>query len=753
MNPNIGGGFSPEGFFRQADTGKGGGVGSGKDDDPVAKKPDQEPDQDPVTKKPDQEPLDIFGELRNNLKKIDSYIRDYNPKEATELVKQSRVLIDNYYLKFSGVEQSQLLFFIDRLEVKAKALHLDGEEGEGGKKLDVGVVKQDEISLVKKERSAEDTIETEGTKKDDKKADGVEENDIKNVRDDVDQPVKKHLNLMRADAAEENESGPPPWQKDFDRLWDELQDTYRKTASTSPEIMELTRELTKITVKENFSPEEKIAYGRALLMRDVANPNAVFRHLCAENFKEIRNEPYLNEAHELRKYMELTDVFGVSIKEIVDFIENDAFNNIKHKITKEDGSEAFFSWDYAANGDPEQEMIAKGALTFQELIENKFPKLKEIPKFVSDSLITFVIVSELRYHKFYPYYNYYQNSPINGMNAEALLPWGIPGYLGYKAASITKIPSYSSVLMLTRHPSNTDLFEQQDLGYKEITFNKNWAGNRFNQKEYVESRANTFEDDLMSKGSSKRSRFEDALENRKTMIEVRNALCWMFSPDHEFGYVDLHPDMQLLPSTWDVIKGEWRGEKIQITLDDLFEIYEQFDKFVKEIDSAPKIDSSMQAMTYLSDLISSTSRYKVIFTKLGIDKDPPNPAFKELKELVELMYMFYLKKLFDQYIKLPRMKGLSYAFTPKHMQFAKEVIAEVESDKTLPGFIRGFITKAMKEIDIIPNGKWGIIFSPPTVEDPTPLPIKLQQKFGTEEAKTRNRWLKPARPEEKDPNK
>lgn len=714
-NPNIVGGFSPErGFFNQADTGMGGGAGSGKDDESVAKNPDQESS-------------DIFSQLRDNLKEIESYIRDYNPEEAGKLVEQSRALMDDYTPK-TRAEQSQLLFFTDRLMLKAKALYLDDEDDVGGKKLN--------LSQAKQEQAVEDTIEA-------------------GESDDGDAEQQANV-VQEAEAAEENEPGAPPWQKDFDRLWDELQDTYRKTASTSPDIMELTRELTKIT-EEHFSSEEKTAYRRALLMRDVANPNAVFRHLCAENFKEMRNESYLNQAHELRKYMELKDVFGVSIKEIVDFIENDAFNNIKHQITKEDGSVDFFSWDYAANGDPEQEMIAKGALTFQELIENKFPRLKEIPKFVSDSLITFVIVSELRYHKFYPYYNYYQNSPINGMNAEALLPWGIPGYLGYKAASITKIPSYSSVLMLTRHPSNTNLFKQPknvgELGYKEITFNKNWAGNRFGQKEYVESRADTFEDDLMSKGSSKRGRFEAALENRKTMIEVRNALCWMFSPDQEFGYVELHPDMQLLPSTWDVIKGEWRGEKIEITLDDLFEIYEQFDKFIKEIDSAPQINSSMQAMTYLSDLVSNTSKYKVIFTKLGIDKEPPNPAFKELKGLVELMYMFYLKKLFDQYIKLPGMKGLSYAFTPKHIQFAKEVIAEVESDKTLPGFIRGFITKAMKEISFIPNGKWGIIFSPPTVEDSTPLPIKLQQKLGTEEAKTRNRWLKPGRPEEKDPNK
>ena len=98
------------------------------------------------------------------------------------------------------------------------------------------------------------------------------------------------------------------------------------------------------------------------------------------------------------------------------------------------------------------------------------------------------------------------------------------------------------------------------------------------------------------------------------------------------------------------------------------------------------------------------------------------------------------------------MKGLSYALTPKHVLFAQEVIAEVESDKTLPGFIRDFIIENMRQVDIVPTGKWGVIFYPPVVEDDTPLFIKYQQKIGGDFAITFNRWLKPAKREEKDPN-
>ncbi len=794
MNTNSG--FSPErGFFRAADKGAGGG-GEGKDGDGAGEENQERQ-------------ASVLDKLKHNLQEIDKLLRKYERSDAKELLEQSKKLVESYEPS-SEEEKNALLFFIDRLKLKAKRLYYKWEDSE-----------EEKTSSSKK---VEDSKEKDLTEKDDSNLVSAESGSGNSGSGNI------------VERLDDKEGKKPPWQIKFDRLWDELQDTYRETASSSPDIRDLTSQLTDI-VEEHFSEEEKRAYRRTLLMRDVANPNAVFRHLCCEDFEAARKKSYLNEAYELRNYMDLEDVFGVSIKEVVNYLESNAFDNIEHKITKEDGSVGVFRWDYAANGDPEEEYYAhksdgsidfshfpnedaemealqqfmgeldqdetidseqkekeiknfkiqqdkdwkgRAALTLQELIENKFPKLKEVPKFVSDSLITFVIVSELRYHKFYPYYNYYQNSPINGMNAGALLPWGVPGYLGYKAASIQKIPGYNSILMLTRHPDQEKLkkicgFEGNNeevealikAKYEEVPFEQSWARGRFmfknnndtgvleknedsgkkiRQYEYVDSRTDTFKGDSMADKEYKKSRFKKALVNRATMVEVRNALCWMFSPDVDFGSVILHPDMQLLPSPWDVIKGKWRGEDIKITLDDLFEVYEQFDQFAKEVDNVPNITQPMQAMTFLSDLISNTSRFKVIFAKLE------NSVFKELEKLVELMYMFYIKKLFDQYIKLPKMKGLSYKLTPKHKIFAQEVMHEVEFDRTLPKFIKEFILKAMKQVDIIPSGKWGIVFYPPTTEDETPLFIKYQQFLGSDFAKTLNRWLKPAKPAEKDPN-
>ena len=742
---NINSEFSPKkGFFREADKGGGGGVTGG--DESGSSSNNEQTDAKGATMKTEKEILDnVLPILGADIKKTAQLIDDLEAEAAIEVLEQSRDLA-MWYKTSSPKETAALAFLKKKLEEKAAEL---------------GYSFEDELE------------ESEGS-------------------------------VGGAESVESAEDGErPSWQTKFDRLWDELQDTYRERASSNPDIRDLTSQLTEI-VEEHFSEEEKRAYRRTLLMRDVANPNAVFRHLCTETPEEARKKSYLNEAHELRKYMDLENVFGVSIKEIVDYLETDAFDNIEHKITRGDGSIGVFHWDYAANGDPEEELYApreddgtidfsgfpnegdvipdeewkgKKALTLQELIENKFPKLKEIPKFVSDSLITFVIVSELRYHKFYPYYNYYQNSPINGMDAGALLPWGIPGYLGYKAASIQKIPGYSSILMLTRHPNEEKLKEVNDFEgtdeeiedsinaeYRTINFEEDWArgrfifkkndngvvernhGRRIREHEYVENRNESFEGDSLYDKTSKKKRFDKALENREIMVMVRNALCWMFSPDVDFGSVTLNPDMQLLPSPWNVIKGKWRGESINITLDDLFEVYDQFNKFAEEIDNVPSITQPMQAMTLLSDLISNTSRFKVIFGKLN------KPVFQELYDLVGLMYMFYLKKLFDQYMKLPKMKGLSYATTPKHMVFAQEVIHEVEFDRTLPPFIKETIVKAMNQLGVVADGKWGVIFSPPTAEDETPLFIRFQQLVGSGFAQNLNRWLKPARPEEKDPN-
>lgn len=367
------------------------------------------------------------------------------------------------------------------------------------------------------------------------------------------------------------------------------------------------------------------------------------------------------------------------------------------------------------------------------------------------------------------------------MNAAAILPWGIPGYLSYKAVSITKIPDYQAVLMLTRYPGRKDDFpevREEKLPDSEevrdeftehgkalpITFTKNWANGRFSHhvdangrvdgsrplEEYVENRSWTFHSDATGDVAAKKSRFDGAIDKIKKMTTVRNVLNWLFSPDVDFGSIELNPDMQILPSTYDVIKGTWRGEKITISLDDLFEIYNEFDKFAKIVDSTPKLENPAQALSLISDMISNTSKFKVIFIKLA------GPVFKDYETLVNYMYLFYIKKLFDQYITFPKAEGIRNTFKTIQQVFAEEVKGEVEADKTLPSQIRRAIVQAMDEIiknPIIPKTKWSLIFYPQTLANDTPLFIRMQNILGTDLSDELNRWLKPASPKEKDPNK
>lgn len=565
------------------------------------------------------------------------------------------------------------------------------------------------------------------------------------------------------DLDDNHEDEPDDWKILFNKKWDILNDTYRERLISDPSLITLMNELNDI-VEEHFSEEEKAIYKRTLLMRDTAVEfSGPFRHLVLKDIEGAHKKAYNNEAKELRDFMNSEEnIFGVSIKEVTTFLEEDAFEKQTH--TRRDGST--FNWSYAANGDPEDENqhditdddenVIRGAIPLKDLLKETFPLLEEAPDFLLDSFIFFTIVSELRYKKFYPFYDYYQNSPINGMNAEALLPWGVPGYLTYKAASITKIPGYKAILLLTKYPGEDSNFGGN--GSISVSFDKHWANNRFHEnktdrdgnhinKEFVENRRRTFVTDVMTDANYKENRFKGALEKRKDMITIRNILKWKFSPDVDFGNVELHEDMQLLPSTWDIIKGKWRGEDINITLDDIFEVYKQFDIFAKTIDNVPKIENPLQAFSLLSDLISNTSKFKMIFNKLEGD------VFSDFKELVNLMYMFYIKQLFDQYIVFNKEDGLLNKFKPKHVLFAEGIIEEVEDAKTLPGHIKKFIVKAMKEVKVVPSSKWGIVFYPQTLDNDTPIFLRIQKAIGTNLSGKLDRWLKPASPSEKDPNK
>jgi len=619
----------------------------------------------------------------------------------------------------------------------------------------------------------------------------------KELLDKKDELLKDWLSLKEnedeSENENENENKLDQWKVLFDKKWQILDSTYRARESTDPAMLQLMTELSEI-VDEHFSETEKKVYERALLLRDVANMHAgPFRHLCLKDIEGAHKKSFLNEGSELREYMGTKEVFGVPLSEVINFVESDAFDKLQH--TTSWGHT--YNWSYAANGDPEEdqkyskedseklkeinlstderESIEKRkVLTMRELLTDKFPSFKEAPSFVLDSVITFIIVSELRYKKFYPFYDFYQNSPINGMNAEAILPWGIPGFIAYKVASVTKLPGYMSCLILTRYPSKPSSFQLRkntgeydfvpkgdlssngkeyinslDPNYRavNVSFDKNWAYGRFKKiPEFVEDRSWTFVDDTTSTGQEKFNRCINALiDKRKNLILVRNFLNWTLSPRQIFPSVELNPDMQILPSTWDVIKGEWRGQKISMTLDDLFAVYKEFDSFAKKIDGNPQIEKPEDIAALLADLISDTSKFKVILAKF-----PSRiPEFESLTKLISYMYLLYLKKLFDQYLKLPIQRKVNESFKLKSQLFAEIVKKEVESDKTLPSVVAKEIVSVMDEISansLIASTEWGLIFYNSNIKDTEPYKFKLERVFGGSES-----WLKQPSPKEKDP--
>ncbi len=176
-NPNIVGGFSPErGFFNQADTGMGGGAGSGKDDEPVAKNPDQESGQEPTDKKPD-----IASQLSVNLGQIESFIRGKEPKpgQARDLVKESLKLIEDYEPS-SEDEKADILFFIDKLILRAKALYppeLKTEAINLKSKLEVSYYGEESIKKSNVSSAKQDKLSPSKIKESDSEGDEQSEDD------------------------------------------------------------------------------------------------------------------------------------------------------------------------------------------------------------------------------------------------------------------------------------------------------------------------------------------------------------------------------------------------------------------------------------------------------------------------------------------------------------------------------------------------------------------------------------------------
>lgn len=514
-------------------------------------------------------------------------------------------------------------------------------------------------------------------------------------------------------------------------------------------------ELRELAEEYGFNAQETALLERCFKMRDAAyryTGLSAMRHLTWQKVDEARQKATaLSEAKGLREdFAQVENFLGFDVKEAVEYIDNTVFEVdwVIDKTTKQQkiwdyssgmpDPSRYLVWNYAAMGNPDPEFISAGVKDIRGLLLEKFPDLgTTIPEFVLDSLSFFIIVSEMRMEKFYKHYQDYRASPIKGVDANSVMPWGVPGFLAYKAAAIAGVPKYRTILMSTRFPSSIPgepSFSIQD------TKHANDPG--FQYPEYMADRP------YYAGGRPDDKRKANATANIQMLVKIRNTMIKEFSPIvTDYDHVELHPDLKILPSPYDVVKGEWRGQKLEMTLDDLFEVYTQMDVFFGEIDNPKTIKNHTDAATAIVDLINNISKFKMILGKLT------DPVFADMSKLVNIMVLTYVRKVATQYYKLDKERGIGNTFLTKRELFLEMAIKEFKDSATLPGGIKKYIVPILESANVgkfaTIGNKWALFFKddqPPFTE------MDLQAWAGTKYFKEFQSWLKPPELKDKDAN-
>jgi hypothetical protein len=155
MKTNMGGFSAEKGFFRGADgVPGGGGTGGKKDDENVSDDKNAElsdgvddGEKDSIHK--DQEPpINLFKQLKENLKKIDQLFVEYELDEARKLLIESLKLTQDYQSHITEEQQATLNMFINIIREKAEQYDSNFFEEKGKENLE----KKTETSLEKQER-------------------------------------------------------------------------------------------------------------------------------------------------------------------------------------------------------------------------------------------------------------------------------------------------------------------------------------------------------------------------------------------------------------------------------------------------------------------------------------------------------------------------------------------------------------------------------------------------------------------------
>lgn len=577
------------------------------------------------------------------------------------------------------------------------------------------------------------------------------------------------------------------WEKIMS-LWTAL--VNNPTENRVSDSVDTIRELLKY-----LTPEERQIFEWGIKMRDAVNaasgPEA-FRHLgWYPNFRESRSKARVYvDAQELRDFRHMdTDISyfhedgkqrSINVTTLINKIADDYLVNdyryldsqkVKHAKEKNKANssydattdpENFSEYNYAQFGNPDDATLSNGVPKIQDRLKQDFPDLKDFPGFILDTIVHFVILSELRTDRFVRRYAKYKGSPVPGFDAGSIEDFAPMATIMYKAQSGGSLPSHRSFALVAKLPDSIpgNNYEIQNDGKSKPDDHGGKSGGD------LVSKANAFKGKIVRNIGVKEVVPADvrALHNLRTFAMVRDEMLYEFAP-LGFEFVRMQPDLKIMPSFWDWTEGKWGDMELgAITYNDFNEITKAFHEFEEFIDKVPTLSQPTEVDTLVGNLVDKIKNFKAIFMLLNRNPDSKPAANKNVfVDTVQLLALVYLKRLFEQYQKMYKEhkvhKGILESFKGSRELFLEIAIKIIEEAKTLPSDVSQKGDYPLLHVLEDANGgflnkfkKWAMFFDDSAVSSEDPL-LNLQRNLGAEFVVTYQNWLRDPSVAEKDPNK
>jgi hypothetical protein len=185
----------------------------------------------------------------------------------------------------------------------------------------------------------------------------------------------------------------------------------------------------------------------------------------------------------------------------------------------------------------------------------------------------------------------------------------------------------------------------------------------------------------------KNTREGQALSNRAKLILVRNFMRLKLAPASSYDWLELNRDLKILPSPYDIVKGEYRGERIELSFSDLYAIYDTFGMYLDRIGAGPKKDfeDSQALFDDLSEVVGMIAKFKQM-TKISEN----SVVLVDFLKLTNVLLTIYMIKLFKNFLRLPEEKVYT----------AYESEVDVLTKKTI---VNAFVGKAEEKLKLAPK--------------------------------------------------